>query len=126
MSKKELITDRAISWKKMLQVIPVKNESARFEQVDSSGIKVTVQKKKPKYLIPPLSWIIKMKLEKTIQLDEIGAFLLNLCDGKNTIENIIDSFAEQYQLSFHEARVSITDYIKSLMERGILAIASKE
>jgi hypothetical protein len=45
-----------------------------------------------------------------------------LCDGSKSIETIIDEFAEQYSLTFHESRVLITGFIKMLVQRGALAM----
>ncbi len=125
MKKKEnkLFTSQHVTWKKMLTAKPIKNQAAVFQKQDEKHIKVTVKKEKPKYLIPPLSWIIRPKLHKDIVLDEIGSWILNLCDGSRTVEDIIEGFSQQHKLTFHEARVSITGYMKLLVQRGILAIA---
>lgn len=128
MNKKtnELFTSQLVTWKKMLTAKPIKNQAAVFQKHDEKHIKATVKKKKPKYLIPPLSWIIRPKLHQDIILDEIGSGILNLCDGIRTVEDIIEDFSQQHKLTFHEARASITGYMKLLVQRGILAIAAQE
>jgi hypothetical protein len=49
-----------------------------------------------------------------------------LCDGKATVESIIDEFAARHRLSFHESRVAVTGYLKTLIRRGVLAIELSE
>jgi len=47
---------------------------------------------------------------------------VGLCDGERTVEAIIDAFAAEHRLTFHEARVAVGGYLRSLMARGALAM----
>jgi hypothetical protein len=110
------------SWKSMLSVKPVKNAAAEFIPLDTDKLQISVKKQKPEFLKPPVSWFIRPKLKQTIVIDQVGIQVLNLCDGNRTIENIVDEFAKTHKLTFHESRVSVTGYIKQLVQRGILVI----
>ena len=107
----------------MLSARPVRNSAAEARPGEPSGVLVTVKRKRPWYFRPPFSWILRPRYRKTVVLDEVGAELWNLCDGKRTVEEIIDEFSSAHRLSFHEARVATTNYMKTLVERGVLAIA---
>ncbi len=124
------------SWKRMLTARPVQNVKAdvrRPEGWDLKGpgrsgdeagaLEIIVSMQKPWYLfVPPLSWMVRVGKTRTLQLDRLGARVWDLCDGKRSVEEIVDEFAKAYSLSFHEARTSVTMYLKMLVQRGALAI----
>ncbi len=104
----------------------MKNESADTRTLGDQGVRITVRKKKAAFLVPPISWIIRTKQSHTVSLDHIGTQIWNWCDGKRTVEDVIDEFAKTYSLSFHEARVSVTGHLQQLVKRGVLAVAVKK
>jgi hypothetical protein len=115
------------SWISMLQAIPVHNEAARVEQVPGSeNVCISVPVEKPKWVVPPVTWFFKPRSRKTYEIDKVGMFVWERCTGTNTVETIIDAVAAQYALTFHESRVSVTEYIRLLIRRGILAIMMNE
>ena len=59
-------------------------------------------------------------------LDRLGAEVWRLCDGKRTVEEVVDLFGERHALTFHESRVAVTLYLKALLQRGVLAIVIPE
>jgi hypothetical protein len=110
----------------MLEANPIRNISAIVTANADDTVTVKVKRKRPKYLVPPLSWILIFRPYRTTDLDRLGSAVWKLCDGKTDVEAIVDGFAEQYDLTFHEARVSVTGYLKDLIQRGIMAIAIEE
>ncbi len=110
----------------MLKARPMRNTKARAERHGSDRVSVYVKRTRPKTLVPPLSWIVPFKPERRTVLDRLGTQIWDLCDGHNTVEQIVDCFAERHKLSFHEARVAVTGYIKNLVGRGALAMAMRE
>ena len=94
-----------------------------FSSLKQVGLLITVTRNRPWYFRPPLSWVLRPSLRKTIVLDEVGAQIWDLCDGQRNVEDIIDEFSQAHRLSFHEARVAATNYVKSLVQRGALAVA---
>ena len=106
----------------MLQGRPVQNHAAKQEARVDGTLWLTVKKRKPRFLIPPLAWFIRPRLSKRYELDKLGVYVWKLCDGKRRVEDIIDSFAGEFGLSFHEARVAVTGYLKTLVQRGALVI----
>jgi len=55
-------------------------------------------------------------------LDRLGSWVWKLCDGNRNVEQLVDDFAAAEGLSFHEARVAVTGYLKTLIQRGALAV----
>ena len=63
-----------------------------------------------------------MKRFRSVVLDRIGRTVWDLCDGQRTVERVVEEFAGRYGLTFHEARVSVTTYLKELVQRGALVM----
>lgn len=114
-----------VSWRRSLSGVPLRNEAAGVVD-EGDEVRLSVALKRSRWLVPPISWVIKPRGEKTVRLDELGTEVWRLCDGERTLERIIDEFAERHSLTFHEARVSVTGYVKELMQRGALVIAAEE
>ena len=122
MSKHDsLLNSNRASWREMLKAKAIQNAAARIEFENDDSIILNVKNKRPSFFFPPLSWLIRPADEQRVSLDRLGAEVWRLCDGQ-TVEQVIDRFAEMHGLSFHEARVAVTGYMKSLVERGALAI----
>jgi hypothetical protein len=127
MSSKRQIApvDHYGSWEDMLVAVPVKNIEADAKRDEAKRIRVSVRTIKPRYMIPPLTWIIPYSKSRTAILDKLGTEIWDLCDGKRSVERVTELFAERHRLTFHEARVSVTEYIKMLVQRGALAILTE-
>ena len=114
-------------WMDMLQARPVKNEAAKQEErAGGDAVLISVSRKKPRFLVPPFSWVIRINRTHRFQLDRLGAWVWSLCDGNRRVEEIIDEFAARFALSFHEARVSVTSYVKDLTQRGALVLVVEQ
>ncbi len=115
------------TWTKMLDLCPIPNEAARLvSEEDNGGRLYAIPIRRPGWYRAPISWVFPMRRQRRIFLDPIGSSVFALCDGSRNVEEIIDTFADQWQLTFHEARVSITQYFRDLVERGLLAVALPE
>lgn len=114
------------SWQRMLLARPARNTAARSESDGEHAVTVHVKTKKPMYLVPPLSWIVPVRRERSLKLDRVGSHIWRLCDGERTVEAVVDDFASTYRLTFHEARVAVTGYMKMLIQRGALVIVLPE
>ncbi len=113
------------SWKNMLTAIPMHNVAAKVKPGKASGtIRIEVPNKADWWhKIPPISWVVRPPKFNVLILDAIGAPLWDLCDGKTSVEQLVAFFAERHQLTFHESRVSVTSYLRLLIQRGALAVA---
>ncbi len=113
------------SWKNMLSAVPIHNVAAKVKLGKAAGtLRIDVPNKADWWhKIPPISWVVRPPEFKVLILDAIGAPLWDLCDGKTNVEQLVDYFAEKYQLTFHESRVSVTSYLRLLIMRGALAVS---
>ena len=110
------------SWRSMLAARPVKNEAASIVDPSAESVTIRIKRDRPWYMVPPISWAIPMRREREVILDRIGTQIWKLCDQGNTVEAVVDAFGERHALTFHEARASVTGYLKGLIQRGVLAI----
>jgi hypothetical protein len=61
--------------------------------------------------------------ERAISLDRLGSEVWQACDGRRTVEEIVDLFAAAHDLTFHEARLSVTEFLRLLVLRGLVVVA---
>jgi len=59
---------------------------------------------------------------KKLQLDQMGSFVWNLIDGKNTVKDIIRIFAHDYRVTSQEAETAVAAFLKTLGQRGFIAL----
>ena len=109
------------SWRRMLAARPLRNAAAEASE-QGDELRIAVPAKRPRWLVPPLSWLLPVRPSRAVRLDRVGARVWGLCDGERTVEELVEAFAAMYNLSFHEARVAVTGYLSQLVRRGALAI----
>ncbi len=105
----------------MLGSVPQRNTAVVFER-KKGGLLASVPIRRPRWLVPPISWVIPWSPYRRVQLDEVGSEVLDLCDGARTVEEVIEKFAEDHKLSFREGQVAVTAFLRELLSRGIVAI----
>ena len=124
MSKRQQTVDGAGGWNPMLAAVLLPNRAARVVREDADGsLTLAVSTRKPSFFRGLISWLVRVPSERLTILDPMGAAIWKSCNGKRTVEEIVERFATFYRLSFHESRVSVTGYVSSLLQRGVLAVA---
>jgi hypothetical protein len=113
---------KATSWRPMLLAIPRRNAAATVQPGPDGLVRLAVPNRTPRWLLPPLTWIIRLPTHKTVELDTLGSQVWTWCDGAQTVEAIVEHCAAFTGLSFHEARVVVTRYLATLVKRGVLAL----
>jgi hypothetical protein len=106
----------------MLRAVPYRNEKLELRRGADGGCVATVPVRRPRWLVPPVSWLLPFSSVRRVELDSVGAEVLDLCDGKRSIESIIENFAANHKLSFREAQLPISSFMQQLVERGLVAI----
>lgn len=90
---------------------------------ERTQLTLNVPTKRPDYLVPPISWVVRPPAFRSFVLDPVAAELWTWCDGRRCVEEVIELFARKHNLTFHESRVSVTSYLKELVKRGVFAVA---
>jgi hypothetical protein len=60
---------------------------------------------------------------RTFELDALGLFVWNACDGKTSVQQIIRKFAARHQLNLREAQVPTVRFLQMLVKKGLIAMA---
>lgn len=109
----------------MLDLVPAANRAARAEHHGQTLILyVPIQKRW--WMRGPLSWILPFRSEKGVALDSLGREVWEACDGRRTIEHIAEAFAARHRVRFHEAKLSVVTFLRSLVERGVVVLVLKK
>ena len=64
--------------------------------------------------------------ERTFGLDSYGRRVYECCDGKQTVQAIINRFAKSTHVSVPEAEMAVTKFVRTLMSKGLLVIEMQE
>jgi len=110
-------------WKRMIHSIPVKNEAAEVIEASGGRVQLCVHNQNPAWHRGIIALMIPMRRSRHVELDELGSDLWRGCDGKNRVADLIDRFALRERLEWHEARLLVTAALRSLIEKGIIAVA---
>ena len=59
---------------------------------------------------------------KSFELDEIGLFVWERCDGKTTLEQLIHALADRYGINLREAEVATMKFLGTLSRKGLIGL----
>jgi len=105
---------------------PYANEVMTVTPARDGGALVSIPMKRPGWLVPPLSWMLPFSPHRRVKLDAVGYAVLKLCDGRRNVEMIIEEFAESNKLSFREAQLPVTQFLRQMTERGLIVIVGTD
>ena len=60
--------------------------------------------------------------QERLQLDNLGTEVWKMIDGKRTVRDIVDAFAETHQLEGREAEMAVTQFLRDLGKRGLIGL----
>ena len=95
---------------------PARNNSLEWDKNDDGEAQVKVTRQ-DSWKVRLLSKMFYIPRERKITLDELGTEVWMLCDGKNTVGQMIEALSEKYQLNRKEAEVSLLNYLKTLGQK---------
>lgn len=118
--KKESGSSRpGLDRRQALEAQPVLNQVISLEH-DADGNAILNIPRKRTRMVKRMAKVFHLPPYKKIELDELGTFVVNLCDGTNSVSDIIDGFARHFQLDRREAEVSMVSFLKTLAKKGII------
>ena len=109
-----------------LTLRPGRNSILTWEKRDSGETVLTVpHNEKANRLAKALAKWMKAPTERHIELDEVGGYVWELCDGQNTVEAIVQKTGRQYKMNRREAEVSVTMFLQMLHQRNFIGFYKK-
>ena len=109
----------------LLKAVPHQNVAMEVTRRRNGSILAALPLRRPRYLVPPISWIMPYSSHRRVELDRLGTSVLEMCDGRRCVESIIEEFAADHKLSFREAQLSVTQFLRQLSQRGLVAIVGR-
>ena len=105
--------------------IPQKNRDIHEESLDNGDL-ILVYQAMYRPLFLRIKSIFNPKggntFTKKLQLDQLGVQVWRMIDGKQSVKSIIEQFAGHHKLDSREAEVSVTLFLKSLGEKGLIGM----
>ena len=105
---------------------PIRHPDARDNPGPNNGI----------VIVAPLAsdnrrtirWFSKLakagSAEKSFELEEIGALVWSMCDGKTAVGTIAKRLQDHYRMNKVEAEVALGRYLETLAQRGLIILLS--
>ncbi|NDV20070.1 PqqD family peptide modification chaperone [Pseudodesulfovibrio sp. JC047] len=118
-------TEPVISRTEALSMVPVKNYAVEEVELSSEMVQLAYPLAiKPWFgrLAEKVGMWDKKPMTKQVELDELGTFVWQRIDGVRSVQRIAAELAAEYEVQPREAELSVTAYIKTLGQRGIIGL----
>jgi hypothetical protein len=104
-----------------MDALPLRNPNLKWRRNDRGDAVVTLTRRRDTRgrLV---SLFFHVPSSRDITLDEVGSNVWTLSDGKRSVDEMIDSLADEYKLNRREAEVSLTEYLRLLGQRGMVGL----
>jgi len=117
-------TPARVTLGRLLDAVPRRNNAVRVEP-RGEGLVLWTSIQKRWWMGPPLSWVLPYRDRRGTQLDANGRWVWEACDGDTSIERIVERFAADHVLRFHEARLLVMQFLEMLMQRRLVAVVGE-
>lgn len=103
-----------------LQARPIRNPALKWTELDNGEVRIVLPRRKDATgkLLAVLFHIPK---SRPVNLDVVGARVWALCDGEHTVADIAEALTEEHKLHRREAEVSLTEFLRMLGKRNMVA-----
>jgi hypothetical protein len=118
-----------ITREQFLQLVPIRNPALKWRRYRTGEVYIILEgPRRPakQGIVSKLFPAASTPRTKRIILDKIGSFVWDLCDGKNTIDDIITKLSETHKLTRREAEIPLRAYLQNLAKRGFIGVLPKE
>ena len=105
----------------MLDAKPLRLSDAEPQEVSDNKFLLKVQLRPTR--IARLLLRVSAGTTKTFELDPLGLFVYQSCDGKTPVRQVIKKLAKRYNLNQREAEVATVAFLKTLTSKGLVAMA---
>ncbi len=112
----------ALTREQAMQAWPVRNPALKVHVADDDLVTIELPRRKD-WMGGVLGFMFSVPEAKPVQLDEVGSLVWSLCDGENTVNDIVAALVDEYKLNRREVEVSLTQYLQTLAKRGMIGFA---
>lgn len=110
-----------------LKLKPVRNPYLEWSKSEKGEVTIKM-KLKPTKKTKVLSKLFSLPKEvtKKVTLDEVGSFVWDMCDGKHTVEEIVQELSDRYKMMRRETEVALMTYFQQLASRRFIGVLVPE
>ncbi len=105
-----------------LRSVCLRNTNIKAERQENGELLITIERGKA-WWVNVISKVFYVPTHRQFVLDELGASVWDMCDGKTPVRAMIGKFASKYKLNRREAEVSVVEYLKRLARKRLIGIA---
>lgn len=106
--------------KQALLARPVRNPALKWEQLDNGEVRIILPRRDDG-IGKVLSVLFYVPKSRPVSLDVVGASVWQLCDGEHTVDDLVEALMDEHRLHRREAEVSLTEFLKTLGKRHMVA-----
>lgn len=112
-----------LNFETQLHTVPVRNTKLKTH-VSERNPDVLVLEVELLYRGVPalLASLVKARRRKRYELTGLSRELFESLDGKRSVGDLIDGFSKKEKLTFFESRGLMMQYLRDLMQRGLIVI----
>ena len=105
----------------MLGARPLRLVDVEPKEIRDGTWRLTVPLKPAKWA----AWVLRVPdgATKTFELDPLGKFVWDACDGRTPVRQIIRKLADRYNLNQREAEVATVAFLQMLTRKGLVGIS---
>ena len=81
---------RGVSGVECLKAMPYRNEAMELTRRSDGTVLASIPMRRPRWLVPPFSWMLPYSSHRRVELDALGAAVVDACDGERTVEAIFE------------------------------------
>ncbi|MGC9320164.1 MAG: PqqD family protein, partial [Armatimonadota bacterium] len=98
---------------------PVRNPRLKWRINDEDFVEVIIPRGQDLFS-RAMGFLFFVPKSRPVVLDEVGTRVWDLCDGENTVDEIIRELCSEYKLARREVEVSLTEFLRTLGKRGMV------
>ncbi len=123
LAKRLVNRSEPLSGEKLKHSRPIRNSSViQDKEEDGSILLLAPLDQQPNLLVAILAKWTKAPEHKKFELEPIGAFVWNLCDGKHTFEGISKRLREHFKMNRVEADAALLAFLQMLHQRRLITL----
>lgn len=112
---------KSVSRQEAMAARPVQMIKCELERTGDGGAKLKVPLRQSGFVGKVFR--VPEGATKTFELDALGLFVWESCDGKNSVQQIIRRLAKEHSLTQREVEVATISFLKMLVRKGLVGMS---
>jgi len=103
-----------------LSALPVRNQVLSVRRLENGDTEITIPRRED-WVGKLLAFCFFVPKERKVVLEAIGSAVWEMCDGEHTVSQIAAALVKMHKLGRREAETSLTEYLRRLGRRRLIA-----